>query len=317
MKPQVLVIAGPTASGKSDLALRLAEQLDGEIVCVDSLTVYRGFNIGSAKPTAEQQRRVTHHLLDICEPTEPFTAADFSSAAAAAIETIIRRGKQPILAGGTGLYLRTLLHGLVQAPGEHPELRRTLQERAAMEGGTALLAELAQVDPVTARRLHPNNLMRIIRALEVYASTGTPLSCLQDEHGFAESRFESLLFCLDLPRHELYRRIDERVATMLAAGLVAEVENLLQAGVPPTCKPMQAIGYKEVVAHLQGQLDQQEMEETIKRNTRRFAKRQLTWFRKEPEMRWVAYPQNSATIQSAAVMFFRHKEEMHHVQSPV
>lgn len=304
MKQRVLVIAGPTASGKSELAIQLAEQLDGEIICVDSLTVYRGFDIGSAKPTAEQQQRVTHHLLDTCDPTESFTAANFSAAAAVAINTVIQRGKRPILAGGSGLYLRTLLHGMSQAPGEDRELRSALKMRAAREGNATLLAELAQVDPDTARQLHPNNLVRIIRALEVYACTGTPLSRFQRDHGFADSRYESLLFCLDLPRHELYRRIDERVDTMLSAGLVTEVTILLQTGVPPECKPMQAIGYKEVVAHLQGQLDHQEMAEAIKRNTRHFAKRQLTWFKKEPEMHWVAYPQNSATIHCTAATFF-------------
>ncbi|MCE1225016.1 MAG: tRNA (adenosine(37)-N6)-dimethylallyltransferase MiaA [Geobacteraceae bacterium] len=304
MKPRLLVIAGPTASGKSALALDLAEQLNGEIICVDSLTVYRGFEIGSAKPTPEQRQCVPHHLLDICEPTDPFTASDFRVAAAAAIQEITDRGKSPILAGGTGLYLRSLLRGLNKAPGEDPVLREALRERLEREGGEALLAELATVDPGTAQRLHPNNRNRIIRALEVFHTAGVPLSQLQAEHGFSESPYNSLQFCLDLPRQELYQRIDDRVDAMLAAGLVAEVQGLLQAGVPADCKPLQAIGYKEVVAYLQEKYDQTEMIRLIKRNTRHFAKRQLTWFRAEPEMQWVAYPENSATIHSAAATFF-------------
>ena len=304
MKPRLLVIAGPTASGKSALALDLVEQLNGEIICVDSLTVYRGLAIGSAKPTAEQQQRVPHHLLDIREPTDPFTASDFRTAAAAAIHEIAGRGKRPILAGGTGLYLRSLLRGLNKAPGEDPVLREALRERLEREGGAVLLAELAKVDPDTAQRLHPNNRNRIIRALEVFQTSGIPLAQFQAEHGFADSPYHALQFCLDLPRPKLYQRIDERVDAMLAAGLVAEVQGLLQSGVPADCKPLQAIGYKEVVAYLQGNYDQTEMTRLIKRNTRHFAKRQLTWFRAEPEMQWVAYPENSATIHSAAATFF-------------
>ncbi len=304
MKPRLLVIAGPTASGKSALALDLAEQLNGEIICVDSLTVYRGLAIGSAKPTAEQQQRVPHHLLDIREPTDPFTASDFRTAAAAAIHEIAGRGKRSILAGGTGLYLRSLLRGLNKAPGEDPALREALRERLEREGGEVLLAELAKVDPDTAQRLHPNNRNRIIRALEVFQTSGIPLAQFQAEHGFADSPYHALQFCLDLPRPKLYQRIDERVDAMLAAGLVAEVQGLLQSGVPADCKPLQAIGYKEVVAYLQGNHDQTEMTRLIKRNTRHFAKRQLTWFRAEPEMQWVAYPENSATIHSAAATFF-------------
>ena len=305
MKQRLLVITGPTACGKSALALELAQQLDGEIVCVDSLTVYRGFDIGSAKPTAGQRAMVPHHLLDICDPLQPFTAADFRQAAMSAIDAITRRGKRPILAGGTGLYLRTLLRGLTEAPGEDPLLRQALRQRAEQEGPAALLTELRAVDPATADRLHPNNLIRIIRALEVYRVTGIPLSQLQAAHGFNERPFETLQFCLERPREQLYRAIEQRVDTMLTDGLVAEVQQLLEAGVPADCKPMQAIGYKEVAAHLCDGLDLEQMTLLIKQNTRRFAKRQLTWFRAEPELQWVAYPENSATIQEAATTFFR------------
>jgi len=304
MKPRLLVITGPTASGKSDLALHLAERLNGELICADSLTVYRGLAIGSAKPTPEQQRRIPHHLLDIREPTETFTAADFRIVAAETVNDCVQRGKRPILVGGTGLYLRSLLRGLNKAPGEDTVLRETLIKRAEQEGGELLLAELALVDPDTARRLHPNNMFRIIRALEVYLCTGIPLSQFHAEHRFSETPYDALQFCLDLPRPQLYQRINDRVDAMIASGLVSEVEQLLQNGVPSDCKPLQAIGYKEVIGHLRGQFDRDEMIRLIKRNTRHFAKRQLTWFRSEPELQWVAYPENSATIESEAATFF-------------
>jgi tRNA dimethylallyltransferase len=316
MKPRILVIAGPTASGKSDLALELAEQLGGEIVCADSLTVYRGLDIGSAKPTPEQQRRVPHHLLDIREPTQPFTAADFRNEAGPVIADIIKRGKHPLVVGGTGLYLRVLLHGLTEAPGEHPALRRQLRQRAVLEGPETLLEELRQVDPETAARCHPNNLVRIMRALEVWHSTGSPLSDFHRRHGFHDDPYDALLLCLDLAREELYRRIDRRVESMLSAGLVDEVRGLLQAGLSADAKPLQAIGYKEVLAHLRNELPLEAMTELIKRNTRHLAKRQLTWFRREADVQWVAYPQNSATIAAFVAMFFKEGERPH-VQDPL
>lgn len=316
MKPRILVIGGPTASGKSDLAIELAEQLGGEIVCADSLTIYRGLDIGSAKPTAEQQRRIPHHLLDIRDPAQPFTAADFRAEAGPVIADILKRGKHPLVVGGTGLYLRVLLHGLTDAPGEDSELRRQLKQRAEREGGAALLEELRRVDPETAARCHPNNLIRILRALEVWQATGSPLSSFHERHGFGDQPYDALLLCLDLVREELYRRIDRRVELMLGAGLVDEVRGLLQAGIPADVKPLQAIGYKEVLAHLRGELTLAAMTELIKRTTRHLAKRQLTWFRRESDVQWVAYPQNSATIAACVAMFFREGERPH-VQDPL
>lgn len=311
MKPRIVVIGGPTASGKSGLAVELAEQVHGEIVCADSLTVYRGLEIGSAKPTPEQRRQVPHHLLDIREPTQPFTAADFRTEASHAINDILKRGKRPLVVGGTGLYLRVLLHGLTNAPGEDPALRQQLKARAAREGAAALLEELRRVDPETAARCHPNNLVRILRALEVWHATGSPLSDFHQQHGFSDAPYNALFLCLDLPRAELYQRIDERVEAMLASGLVAEVQQLLQTGIPGNAKPLQAIGYKEIVAHLQGELTLEAATALIKRNTRHLAKRQLTWFRREPDAQWVAYPQNSASIAASVAMFFKEGERPH------
>ncbi len=309
MMPRILVIAGPTASGKSDLAIDLASRLDGEIVCADSLTVYRGLDIGSAKPTAEQRRRVPHHLLDIREPTHPFTAADFRHEATRAINDILQRGKRPIVAGGSGLYLRVLLGGLTEAPGEDPLLRQRLKDRAEQEGTAALFDELCTVDPQTASRCHPNNLVRILRALEVWYASGRALSQFHDQHAFKDTPYDALFLALDLPRDELYRRIDHRVTAMLEAGLVAEVRSLLQAGIPADAKPLQAIGYKEVVAHLRGELEFGTMVELIRRNTRHLAKRQMTWLRREPDVQWVAYQENSVTIAAFAAMFFREGEK--------
>ena len=316
MKPRVLVIAGPTASGKSELALQLAEQLDGEIVCADSLTVYRGLDIGSAKPTAQQRSRVPHHLLDIRDPDQLFTAADFMTEARRAIDDILSRDKRPLVVGGTGLYLRVLLRGLTDAPPADPSVRQRLQQQAEREGTEALLDELRRVDPETAARCHPHNLVRILRALEVWQTTGTPFSRFQQQHGFSDAPYDPLLLCLDLPRPELYQRVNHRVTTMLEAGLVAEVQTLLQAGIPADAKPLQAIGYKEVLAHLRSETDLETMTELIRRNTRHLAKRQLTWFRREPDVHWVAYPQNSATIAACAAMFFREGERPH-VQNPL
>lgn len=309
MKPKLLVIAGPTASGKSALALDLAQLLGGEIICVDSLTVYRGFDIGSAKPSSAERHQTPHHLLDICDPADPFTAADFMNHAAAVITDILGRGKIPILAGGTGLYLRALLRGMNKAPGEDAVLRELLWARSRQEGAEVLLEELRQVDPEAAMILHPNNQIRIIRALEVYHTTGRPISQFHAAHGFSNSAYDALQFCLDLPRPVLYQRIEARVDAMYAAGLVSEVKLLLEQGVSPVCKPMQAIGYKEVVAHLEGRFDVEEMLYLIKLNTRHFAKRQLTWFRREPEMQWVVYPENSATIHATAATFFAERRK--------
>ena len=309
MRPRILVIAGPTASGKSDLAVDLAEQFEGEIICADSLTVYQGLDIGSAKPTHEQRRRVPHHLLDIRPPDQPFTAADFRQEAGQAITDILRRGRCPIVAGGSGLYLRVLLRGLAAAPGEDPVLRQQLKQRAEQEGTAALFEELRTIDPQAASRCHPNNLVRILRALEVWYSSGKTLSQFQAQHAFKDTPYDPLFLALDPPRDELYRRIDQRVTAMLEAGLVAEVQALLQAGIPADTKPLQAIGYKEVVAHLHGELPFASMAELIRLNTRHLAKRQMTWLHREPDVRWVAYQENSATIAAFVAMFLREGEK--------
>ena len=308
MPQKILVICGPTASGKSALALELARRLDGEIVSADSMQVYRGMDIGTAKPSAEERARIPHHLVDIADPDQPFSAADFAGAADAAIRDIGSRGKRAIVAGGTGLYIRALLKGLVDSPGGADEFRQALHEEAGRLGNEALLERLRQVDPELAARLHPNNLPRIIRALEVHHLTGIPLSRYQQEHGFSGRHYRSLQIGVRAERPLLYSRIDERVDRMLEQGLVQEVQRLLNAGYGPDAKAMRSIGYKEMTAHLAGESSLEEAIRLIKRNTRHYAKRQLTWFNADKDILWLEYPAEFDTILNIAIEFFDHRE---------
>lgn len=309
MKPKILVICGPTASGKSELALRLAEKLDGEIINADSMQVYRGLDIGTAKASAEERARIPHHLIDIVRPDQPFSAADFATAADAAIRDVCSRGKRPIVVGGTGLYIRALLQGLVDSPGDGGEIRQTLRTQAQELGNDAMLEELRQVDPQLAEHMHPNNLVRIIRALEVFRTTGIPLSRYQQEHAFSDQRYHSLQIGICVERPLLYSRIDQRVNQMLAQGLLQEVQDLLSAGYDPETKAMRAIGYKEMTAHLAGEYDQDEAVRLIKRNTRHYAKRQLTWFNADKDILWLEYPEKFDTIFTHAIEFFESGEK--------
>ena len=308
MKPRVLVICGPTASGKSALAMELARRLDGEIISADSMQVYRGMDIGTAKPAPEQRVEIPHHLLDVAGPDQPFSAADFAGAADAAIRDIGSRGKRAIVAGGTGLYIRALLKGLVDSPGGTGEFRQALHEEAGRLGNEALLERLRQVDPELAARLHPNNLPRIIRALEVHHLTGIPLSRYQQEHGFSGRRYPSLQIGVRAGRPLLYSRIDERVDQMLEHGLLQEVQRLLNAGYGPGAKAMRSIGYKEMTAHLAGECSREEAIRLIKRNTRHYAKRQLTWFNADKDILWLEYPAEFDTILKHAIEFFDQRE---------
>ncbi len=308
MQPKLLVIVGPTASGKSALALRLAEQLDAEIVNADSMQVYRGMDIGTAKPSAEERARVPHHLLDVADPDRLFSAADFANAADAVIADITARGKRAIVVGGTGLYIRALLKGLVDSPSGAGEIRAALQEEAGRLGNEAMLELLRQVDPEAAARMHPNNLVRIIRALEVYRMTGVPLSRYQQEHDFGRERYRALQIGIRVERAELYRRIERRVDAMVASGLEREVRRLLNAGWNRDLKAMRSIGYKEMTAWLTGECTQDEAVALIKRDTRRYAKRQLTWFNAERDILWLEYPEKFDTISQLAHEFFDDRE---------
>jgi len=300
----IVVIAGPTASGKSSLALRLALEINAEIINADSQQVYRGLDIGTAKPSQADLNTIPHHLVDIAPPEYNFSAADFVAAADEAISDIIARGKKVIVVGGTGLYIRALLHGLVDSPTGGGKIRNILQSELLEKGALAMYQELCQVDPDAARQIHPNNSVRVVRALEVYRQTGTPFSCYLQEHGFRESRYNPLLIGLSIERELLYERIGERVDCMMEMGLVDEVRGLLAAGVTPDAKGMQAIGYKEIVAYLAGDMTVEESVRLIKRNTRHYAKRQLTWFKSDPTIVWLDYPEKYATILAHVIDFF-------------
>jgi tRNA dimethylallyltransferase len=302
-KPSVVVLCGATATGKTALALQLAERFGAEIISADSRQVYRWLDIGTAKATVEEQRRIPHHLLDIVDPDEAFTAADFARLGHGAIARIARRGRLPLLVGGTGLYLRILTEGLVDAPAGDPDLRDALLQRETLEGPGSLHRRLLDVDPVLAARLAPGDLPRIIRALEVQVLSGQRLSDLQAEHAFGERPYRLLKIGLDLPRDQLYRRIDERVLRMFDEGLGEEVQQLLHRGYGPALKAMRTIGYREWSAHLRGACSAAEAIALIQQNSRRYAKRQGTWFRHDPEIIWVDSFTESARIHQLIELF--------------
>lgn len=299
----IVVIVGPTASGKSALAIRLARELGGEIVSADSLQIYRGFDIGSAKPDMNERCGIPHHLIDVADPDEEFSAADFIRLADEAIEGIAERGRIPIVAGGTGLYVRTLLHGLVTSPGGDPTFRRRMEKLARRKGEGAVHRLLMKVDPVAAASIHPNNLVRTVRALEVYHASRRPISSYWGEHRFAVDRYRSLVLGLAPPPGILLRRIEERVSLMIERGLLDEVRKLLERGYPPTLKPFGAIGYREVISHLRGEITLPEAVALTVRNTRRYARRQMSWFAKEQSINWLEYPENFDTIRATVIQF--------------
>lgn len=302
--PALVIICGPTAVGKTALALDLAEQFQGEIVSADSRQVYRLMDVGTAKPTVAEQQRIRHHLLDVANPDEAFHAARYIELAEAALEDIACRGKRAFLVGGTGLYIRALTEGLLDAPGADPELRRQLHARAEREGSAALHAELAKVDPESAQRLHNNDLIRIVRALEVFHQSGQPLSRLQDEHGFRSARYRTLKLGLTCERELLYERIDSRAALMFEQGLIEEAERLLSAGYDPELKILKTIGYRQAFAFLRGEMSRDEALEDLQRATRRYAKQQLTWFRKDKSIIWLESSADFVKIQKLIEDFY-------------
>jgi tRNA dimethylallyltransferase len=280
------IVLGPTAAGKSALALELAEALGGEIVSADALQVYRGFDVGTAKPSPEEQRRVRHHLIDVLDPDEAYSAGEFARRARAAIGEIEARGRVPLVAGGSGLYLRALTEGISPVPRSDPEVRVGLRRRLEAEGLAPLAAELARLDPETASRLGSGDTQRVLRALEVAVTSGRPLSRWIAGQPFGAERVPAVKIGLTLPRAILYDRITRRAVRMVERGWVEEVEGLLQQGYRPDAPAFQAIGYRQIAAHVLGERSlASALEETI-RETRRFAKRQLTWFRREPGVEW-------------------------------
>ena len=290
MASRLIVLSGPTASGKSALGVLLAETLGGEIISADSMQIYRRMDIGTAKPTAEETRGIAHHMIDVAEPEEDYSVARYVEEASACAEDILSRGKLPILVGGTGLYIDSLLSGRTFAGGPaDPALRTELSERYDEIGAAGLLGELRKVDPERAAKLHPADKKRIVRALEVYILTGKTITQHDAETQAIPPRYDAVRIALDyLDRADLYARIDRRVDVMLERGLVDEVRALLDAGVPRTCTAMQAIGYKEIVRALDGGCSIEEAAEEIRRESRRYAKRQLTWLRRG-DYHWIRF----------------------------
>jgi len=284
--PAVLAIVGPTAVGKSALAMAVAERAGAEIVSGDALQVYRGFDIGTAKPSAPERSRVAHHLIDVLDPTERFSAGRFATMARGALAGIARRGRPALVVGGSGLYLRALLEGIAPLPPADAALRAELDRRLEAEGLPALRRELERRDPVTAARLGAADRQRILRALEVVLATGRPLSRWLADRPFGLEPLPARRVGLTLPRALLYDRIEARVRRMIDAGWLDEVRRLLSEGVPREAPAFQAIGYAQWVRHLAGELDEEDAFRRIVVATRRYAKRQETWFRREADVEW-------------------------------
>jgi tRNA dimethylallyltransferase len=284
---RIVIICGPTAVGKTGFAIKLAGAVGAQIVGADSMQIYRYMDIGTAKPTAEEQETIPHHLVDFCDPAEPFNAAAYSRLARKTIDRLLEKGVVPLVVGGTGLYIKGLLGGLFPAPSPDRSLRKRLHAEAEQRGTPALYDRLSKIDPATAARLHPNDIFRVVRALEVLEATGEPISRQQDRHRFEDEPYRALKVGLFLERETLYRRIDRRCDAMLEGGLIEEVKGLLERGYSPELKAMQSIGYRHVVDYLQGRATFDETRHLFSRDTRRYAKRQLTWFRADPEIRWL------------------------------
>ncbi|WP_432820926.1 tRNA (adenosine(37)-N6)-dimethylallyltransferase MiaA [Trichloromonas sp.] len=316
MEPRpLLVICGPTASGKTALAIDLCRHFDIEVVSADSRQVYRGLDIGTAKATAEERRKVPHHLIDVVDPDEDFSVADFVGLATDAVDQIHERGRLPAVVGGTGLYIKGLTEGLLAAPGGDRAVRDELLAIEREQGSGTLYRRLGDVDPQLAAKLFPGDLLRIVRALEVHALSGRRLSDYQQEHGFDERPYETLKIALTPQREILYRRINQRVEQMFNDGLLDEVRQLLDRGYAPELKSMRTIGYRESILHLQGHLSLDEAIALIQRDSRRYAKRQLTWFRRDNSIIWVDSFAESAKIQKF-IEHFMHRTRSGYGQDP-
>lgn len=292
----IICIAGPTASGKTDFAVRLAKAFNGEVVSCDSMQIYKYMDIGTAKPTAEEMQGIVHHMIDVAEPDEDFSVSRYCEMAGPIVDDIVSRGKTAIIAGGTGLYMDSLIRGNAFAPYPSTGRRQELEERANREGIEVLMQWLQEIDPETAGRLHLSDRKRIIRALEIYLETGETMTAHNLKTQTIPPKYHPLWFGLDFEdRQQLYNRIDLRVGLMLEAGLIEEIQSLLSRGIPSTCTAMQAIGYKEFVSALEGQGTIEEAADLVRQSSRRYAKRQLTWFRRNPAMHWLTRSEKRGT----------------------
>ncbi len=287
MQNKIIAVAGPTASGKTALAIEISKRFHGEVVSCDSMQIYRGMDIGTAKPSKAEMCGIPHHMIDIAEPDERYSVAEFVKAARACIDDILARGRLPVLAGGTGLYMDSIINNTDFAEQKSDgKFRGELQQYAEKHGVDALHAMLAERDPEAAEKIHPNNIRRVIRALEVCHLTGKTFTQVNRE-ALREPIYDALIFGLEMPRDVLYGRINERVDRMMSEGLEDEVRRLYDSGIDPDCTAMQAIGYKELAEYFRGESGRDEAIEKIKRESRRYAKRQLTWFKRNPKIIWL------------------------------
>ncbi len=285
-RPSVVILLGPTGTGKSKWVLEGAEEIGGEIIHADSMQVYRYMDIGTAKPTPDDQKRVRHHLIDIVTPDQPFDAALYRMLGRRTIDQLYQDKKPIWIVGGTGLYIKTLTQGLFSSPKIDPQVRERLKQEAKEKGSSALYERLKKTDSQTAFHLHPHDLFRIIRALEVYDSTGLPISFYRGQHRFGERPYLTLKIGLEVDRDSLYRRIEKRADQMIENGFLQEVERLMEMGYAPGLKPMQSLGYKQMVQFLLKRVRWEEAVRQMKRDTRHYAKRQWTWFRADPDVHW-------------------------------
>jgi tRNA dimethylallyltransferase len=286
--PKIVIVGGPTGSGKTAFSIEIAKRLGAEIVNADSMQVYRGMDIGTAKPTVDERRGIPHHLLDVVNPDEDFNAALYRTKAVPVIREICARGKVGIVVGGTGLYIRGLMGGLLTCPSENSEVREKLRKEAQESGSETLYNRLSVIDPEAAGEIHPNDLLRIIRALEIFTLSKRRPSELAKEHAFRQRDLLALMICLFMEREELYKRLDKRSEDMVSDGLKEETELLLEKGYSTELKPMKAIGYRHMIAHLRNGVSMQDTLDLMKRDTRRYAKRQMTWFRSEASAVWMS-----------------------------
>ena len=305
-KAKIVIIVGPTGVGKSAVAVALALRCGGEIINADAMQVYRHMDIGTAKPSREERQGIEHHLMDVVDPDEQFNAARFAELAAGQIQAIAGRGHRAIVTGGTGLYIKALTRGLFKGPGADPALREKYRDRIGRFGLASLYRELQERDAESAARIHPHDSIRIIRALEVLETTGEPIAVKQDVHAFQDEPYATMKIGLTMDRRALYERINARCRGMVSRGLIEEVKELLRMGYHENLKPMQALGYKQIVRYLRGDCDLTAALEDMGMRTRRYAKRQLTWFRADPNIEWHG-PDEIGVIEERVNVFYAEK----------
>jgi tRNA dimethylallyltransferase len=285
-RPRVVILVGPTGVGKSKLVIELAEVFGGEVVSADSMQIYRHMDIGTAKPTIDEQKRVRHHLIDIVTPDQPFHAGLYQRLGRKIIDQLYQSGKPVWVVGGTGLYIKTLTQGIFSSPKIDPTVKGRLAQEAKEKGEDSLYQRLKRIDPKTASSLHPRDLYRTKRALEVFDSTGIPISFFREQHRFGERPYQTLKIGLEMDRLALYHRIEGRVDQMMERGFLQEVRGLMEMGYDAELKPMQSLGYKQMVQFLLLEIGWTEAVRRMKRDTRHYAKRQWTWFKNDPEIHW-------------------------------